>query len=138
MANPRTLFERILQPDVRTPRSSSERKTQMAESITRHLSRLLNSRQGCCRTLDDYGMPELENRAGSKLELGHDLEKAIRHTVSSYEPRLKRVQVRLDDTDEVRLSPKLQIAAELDCREDFTKDISFTTIITPEGKIAVE
>jgi type VI secretion system lysozyme-like protein len=137
MANERTLFERILEPDVLAPRSARERKAMMSESVLSHLNRLLNSRAGCCQTLPDYGMPEIESWSGTSSELSRQMESALQATISAYEPRLRKVRVQLVETEEVRLTPKFHVSAELDARDDFIKDVSFTTFIDPTGKIEI-
>ena len=138
MANERTLFERILDPERRTPRSARERKEMLSESIVRHLSLLLNSREGCCLTLGDYGMPEIESRWGGVNELGHELEAEIRGVITRYEPGLRRVQVRIDQQDAGALVPKFTISAQLAARDDFAKGVSFTTVLDPGGKVHID
>lgn len=138
MANERTLFERILDPERRAPRSSRERRELMVESVVHHLARLLNSRVGCCLTLEDYGMPDMESKAGSRKELQYELESALRATITKYEPRLKRVVVRMEEAEEDRLTPKFTVNAELNVRDDYQKDVAFTTVVEPSGKISVD
>lgn len=138
MANERTLFERILDPERKIPRSSRERKELLCESILKHLQRLLNSREGCCLTLTDYGMPDIESRAGSKIELAHELETALRNTIQRYEPRLRRVVVKMEPSEEEKLVPKFTVTAELAPRDDFAKDVSFMTTVDPSGKILID
>lgn len=137
MAYERTLFERILKPNKPKPRTMADRKAQMTESIIRHLGRLLNAREGCCETVEDYGMPELDNWSGAQNELARQLERALRKTIQSYEPRLKKVKVRLIEIEEGRLVPKFNVSAELNVRQDFTKDVSFTTYLDPSGHVEV-
>lgn len=138
MAGERTLFERIADPEKKPPRSARERKEVLVKSIIHHLQRLLNSRQGCCQILDDYGMPDMESRAGSRIELQHELEAALRSTVAKYEPRLRKISVRMDPSEEERLVPKFTIVAELAPRDDFAKDVSFMTVVDPSGKILID
>ncbi len=137
MANERTLFERILDPSKRVPRSSRERKEMLTQSIIAHLKRVLNSREGCCQTLADYGMPDIESRSGSRNDLQRDLELALRDTIQKYEPRLRRIVVRLEESDELKLVPKFTVSAELAPRDDYAKDISFTTMVDPSGSFKV-
>lgn len=137
MANEQTLFEKLLDPDRKIPRSATARKQMMTESVVRHLTLLLNSREECCRILHDYGMPDLENRAGSRIELKQELEGVIRNTITKYERRLKNVQVHLDVGEDEALVPKFRVTADLNCRDDFSKDVSFTTIVDPVGQIHI-
>ena len=138
MANERTLTERFLNPEIKSPRTARQRKELVTNSIIRHLRNLLNSRQGCCEILDDYGMPEMESKSDAKNLLSRELETSIRNTISRYEPRLKNVQVRMDVSEEDRLTPRFIIKAVLTSRDSFSKDISFSTIVDPMGTIRIK
>ena len=138
MANERTLTERLLRPEIKAPRTSRERKELITNSIIRHLRNLLNTRQGCCETLEDYGMPELESKGDTKILLSRELESSIRNTISRYEPRLKNVQVRMDVSEDDRLTPRFVIKAVLTSRDSFAKDVSFSTIVDPVGTIRIK
>ena len=138
MAGERTLFERLLAPEARTPRTSRQRKDMMVESVISHLRSLLNTRQGSCETLEDYGMPELEGKTGARNLLASEMEAEIRNTIGRYEPRLRRVQVRYEALDEEFLMPRFVVTAQLTSRDDFPKDVSFSTVVDPIGKVRVE
>jgi type VI secretion system protein len=137
MANERTLFERLLNPGVKPGRSLRDRKMQLADSVSWHLARLLNSRQGCCLTLPDYGMPDFNESLGSKNEMQAAFESAIRSSIQKYEPRLRKVMVRLDEDDSPRLNPRFTITAELSTTDDTQKQVSFATIVDANGKISI-
>jgi len=137
MANERTLIERLMKPEVRSARSARERKEQLTASVINHLSRLLNSRQGCSLTTPDYGMPDFNESLGTKNEMQAAFENAIRTTILTYEPRLRRVTVRLEEEDGPRLNPRFSITAELVSNDDFPKQVSFSTIMDPAGKLNI-
>lgn len=82
------------------------------ESITEHLSLLLNTRRGAIQHLPDYGLPDstvvsMRDRA-SVFEFGREIEK----TVQKYEPRLMQIQVkpepRIDSIAHLRLAFRLE------------------------------
>jgi type VI secretion system protein len=135
--NERTLLERLMYPDMRPGRSARERKDHLSDSVARHLSRLLNSRQGCCLTQPDYGMPDFNESLGSKNEMRAAFESAIRGTIQKYEPRLRGVVVRLNEDDSPRLEPRFTIQAELSTPEDMPKQVTFATIMDAHGRMSV-
>ncbi|MCL5271066.1 MAG: type VI secretion system baseplate subunit TssE [bacterium] len=137
MANERTLIERLMYPDLRPGRSARERKDHLADSVVRHLIRLLNSRQGCCLTLPDYGMPDFNESLGSKNEMQAAFESAIRSTIQKYEPRLRHVVVHLEEDEGPRLNPRFLVTAELVSNDDIPKQVSFATVMDANGKISV-
>ena len=137
MANERTLVERLINPEARAGRSARDRREQLAESVVAHLTRLLNSRQGCCNTLPDYGMPDFNENLGSKNEMQAAFESAIRSTIQNYEPRLRRVVVRLEEEEGPRLNPRFNITAELATTDDSRRQVSFSTVMDANGKISI-
>ena len=140
MANERTIFERLLDPKPDRDRSyaSRERRKQaLVYSIMRHLRDLLNSRQGCCEILEDYGMPDLESKHDGRIMLAAEMESEIRRMINRYEPRLASVHVRMEQTDELHMTPRFEITARLNVRDDFPKNVSFTTMVDPLGKFNV-
>ena len=136
MGDERTLFERILNPEKKPSGIAAERDA-LTRSIHQHLKFILNSRQGCCSIQSDFGMPEIMNRHEAKNVLARELAAGIRSTIARYEPRLTRIQVRLDDDGETRLLPRFTITAQVNSRSDVQQDISFTTVVDPVGKISV-
>jgi type VI secretion system protein len=137
MANERTLVERLINPDLRVGRSSRDRREHLAASVVGHLTRLLNSRQGCSSTLSDYGMPDFSESQGSKNEMKAAFELAIRTTIQKYEPRLRRVVVRLDEDEGQRLDPRFTITAELATTDDSQRQVSFSSVMDANGKISI-
>ena len=137
MANERTLMERLMKPDQRPGRSARDRKEHLTESVIWHLTRLLNSRQGCCLIALDYGMPDFNENLGSKNEMQAAFENAIRSTIQKYEPRLRRVVVRLEEDEGPRLNPRFNVTAELVTSDDVSKEVSFSTVMDAAGKLSI-
>jgi len=77
---------------------SSERATWRAEdlesAIVDHLGRLLSTRQGGSLTAPDYGVPELTELSNNFTDALAMAQRALKSTLTTYEPRLKNVQVR--------------------------------------------
>jgi len=78
--------------------TSSNRATWRAEdvetAIVDHLERLLSTRQGGSLTAPDYGVPELSELSSNFADALAIAQRALKATLTTYEPRLKNVQVR--------------------------------------------
>ncbi len=88
-----TLFERLADPERNKRRTISENTQELADSVMRHLQRLLNTRQGHVLTRPDYGMPDFTDCAESLPETLDKVRRAIKNTIELFEPRLRRVRI---------------------------------------------
>jgi type VI secretion system protein len=93
MTPERSLLERLKNPG-RGQRRGTAEPSAIVESVTRHLNRMLNVRQGSVVTLPDYGLPDLTDLAGEGADLDVSVQEAVRHMIETYEPRLEIVAVR--------------------------------------------
>src|SRR5512146_1880558 len=77
---------------------SSERYTRRdidtESSVTEHLVRMLNTRPGSCLTCPDYGLVEVSEVLYDFHDAIGIVQRALKNSIQSYEPRLKNVQVR--------------------------------------------
>lgn len=138
MSSPRTLFDRILNPDEDDRYTAAQRREAAIESVVAHLTLLLNARQGNCETLPDYGMPEMEGRNEAAVSLRREMETEIRNTITRYEPRLERVRVKMDLSDEDSLVPRFIVSGQLNESDADGAKVSFVTILDQSGQIRVE
>lgn len=138
MSSPRTLFDRILNPGEDDRYTAAQRREAAIESVVGHLTLLLNTRQGNCETLPDYGMPEMEGKNEAAVSLRREMETEIRNTILRYEPRLARVRVKMDLADEDSLVPRFIVTGELNETEGGGAKVSFVTILDQSGQIRVE
>lgn len=76
------------------PVDSVSERTQLALSVTDHLGRLLNSRQGALRAAPDYGLPDTNLIYANQATAREQLRAAIATTILRHEPRVSAVQVR--------------------------------------------
>ncbi len=88
-----TLFERLADPESSARRTISENNRELADSVMRHLQRLLNTRQGHVLTRPDYGMPDLTDCAESLPEILDKVRRAIKSSIELFEPRLRRIRI---------------------------------------------
>ena len=105
MAREQTLLERMKRRDegVRSAYqpTATEDIEALMESVRHHLTRLLNARHGMCECLSDYGLPALSDLTIGVGDHVKTVLDAIKTTVETYEPRLRRVRVtRVVDEDE--------------------------------------
>lgn len=67
----------------------------LADSVRRHLGRLLNSRGGLSATCPDYGLPDLVSEFEAVVPQRHHLETLIEERIRKYEPRLRKEDVQV-------------------------------------------
>ena len=88
-----TLFERLSDPEKDARRTIREDTQELADSVMRHLQKLLNTRQGHVPTRPDYGMPDFTDCAESLPEILDKVRRAIKNSIEAFEPRLRRVRI---------------------------------------------
>lgn len=96
---------------------SSERATWRAEdlesAIVDHLARLLSTRQGGSLTAPDYGVPELSELSNNFTDALAMAQRALKATLTTYEPRLKNVQVRGTKFDLVEMQFEFEVTGTI-------------------------
>lgn len=93
MPRDRTLLERLADPGPEASRTVSEDSRRLADSILRHLQRMLNTRQGATPIQPEYGMPDITDCAESLPEALGGVRRLIKSSLEQFEPRLDRVKV---------------------------------------------
>ncbi|MFQ5773100.1 MAG: type VI secretion system baseplate subunit TssE [Kiloniellaceae bacterium] len=131
----RSLLERIGDPDEDGRRLHVD-PARLAESVARHLTRMLNVRQGSVITLPDYGMPDFNDLFVRFPDGLNAIRRAIKDSVEKYEPRLRRVAVQyvLDEEDPLNL--RFKITARL-VIGDRAEPVAFETLIGDSGRVQV-
>ena len=88
-----TRLEHAADPNVGL--SGTPRGTATSErSVMAHLGELLNTRQGSALTVPDYGLVEVSEVLYDFPDAIGIMQRALKNTIQTYEPRLKNVQVR--------------------------------------------
>lgn len=82
-------------------------------SVMSNLNRLFNTRQGSVKHLPDYGLPDISSIYREAPRSIDDLRRAIKTVVKQYEPRLRRVHVEHQDTDEFDMRLVFILTGEL-------------------------
>ena len=82
-------------------------------SIIDNLSRLFNARRGSVEHLPDYGLPDITQVYRELPYSIEGLRQAIKETVETYEPRLRRVRVDHQRGDPFAMRITFILSAEL-------------------------
>ena len=133
----RTILERLADPRADAPLTIAENTQQLADSVLRHLQRMLNTRQGHVLIQPEYGMPDVTEFIQGLSEGVNLVRRAIRNSIEKFEPRLRNVEVTYVPSEEDLLSLRFEISAEL-VTEQEEASVWFETSISPEGHLYVK
>ncbi|MDR6739171.1 type VI secretion system protein [Herbaspirillum sp. 1173] len=134
----RRLLERIANwSEADAERTSQTQVDILVRSVSDHLGRLLNTRQGSVQIDPHFGVPDFTNLAGG-TGAGSvvEMEDEIRRMVLKYEPRLKspRVLLNRDTTDVLSIRFSLEGVLEVDNREI---PLQLSTTVGSNGKVNI-
>ena len=85
MGRERSLLDRLDDPRPNAPRRVEESTEDLADSVLVHLQRMLNTRQGNCLTLEDYGEAQSYLRKGLAVAARDDTALSTVPDLSSVE-----------------------------------------------------
>ncbi len=130
------LTERIRSWKLRPFRREAPDPKRMIDSVIRHLEQILNTRRGCAQIADDFGIPDFSEYKSAYPDSQRDLERAIRHTIQKYEPRLTSIRVKFLDQEEEMLSVSFQIIARL-VLEEQRDAVVLESVLGADGRITI-
>lgn len=133
----RSLLERLRRPDAAAQRRGEDSLQEMADSILRHLQRMLNTRRGNAPTVPDYGVPDLTELARGFPDSALDLQRSLRACIEKYEPRLKDVVVQYKESPDDLLSVSFEVTGRLQSSSD-EAGVWFLTRVDSDGRIDVQ
>ena len=136
MGREQTLLERLADPRVDRPLTITENTQQLADSILRHLQKMLNTRQGHVLTQPEYGIPDVTEFIQTLPDMVNEVRSAIRNSIEKFEPRLRNVEVAFVPSEGAGLSLRFEITAEL-VTEKEDASVCFETSVSPSGHIDV-
>lgn len=137
MGRERTLLERIADPRADEPLTIVENTQQLADSILRHLQKMLNTRQGHVLIQPEYGMPDITEFVHSMPGSLKKVQSAIRNSIEKFEPRLRNVDISYVPAEDDKLSLRFEITAELVTdKEDAS--VWFETAVFSDGHIKIK
>lgn len=106
-------------------------------SVVSNLNRLFNTRQGTVEHLPDYGLPDMLTVYRDAPRSADELRRAIKESIKTYEPRLQRVRVRAQETDEHSMRLVFIVSAKLKTGERVRFETTFesqkSTKVKPVG-----
>lgn len=124
-----------LEDDASAPSAAGEPdEAAVMDSVLANLQIILNSRQGCCETRDDFGLTDFnsvsENFRNSIVLVARDVERQIRH----FEPRLRNVFVRAIEDKTRPLDLVFHIDAELNHKDRIVR-VAIDSVLGTDGQI---
>jgi type VI secretion system protein len=112
------------------------RDTDVETAVSAHIARMLNTRQGSCLTCPDYGLIEVSEILYDFPDAIGIMQRAIKNSIQTYEPRLKNVQVRQVKTDVVGdMTLQFEISAQLHLPDGRRQALRLTTSVDGSGNV---
>ena len=117
---------------------STYRDSDLEASVAQHLARLLNTRQGSCLTCPDYGLIEVSEVLYDFPDAIGIMQRALKNTIQTYEPRLKNVQVRhIKNEAGAEMTLQFEITAQLTLPDGRRQSLRFATNVDGSGNVKV-
>ena len=137
MASFLTRLERAADPNANE--RSTGRASDVESAVTEHLARMLNTRQGSCQACPDYGLVEVSEVVYDFPDAIGIMQRALKNTIQTYEPRLKNVQVRhIKSETPGELTLSFEITAQLQLPDGRRQSLRFSTEVDASGNIKVQ
>ena len=125
--------------DLQSSERYTSRDSDVESSVTQHLARLLNTRQGSCLTCPDYGLIEVSEVLYDFPDAIGIMQRALKNTIQQYEPRLKNVQVRhLKNDLAAEMTLQFEITAQLNLPDGRRQSLRFSTAVDGSGNVKVQ
>jgi len=116
----------------------TRRDSDVESAVTAHLAQLLNTRQGSCLTCPDYGLIEVSEVLYDFPDAIGIVQRALKNTIQTYEPRLKNVQVRHIKNDYAsEMTLQFEITAQLHLPDGRRQSLRFATNVDGSGNVKV-
>ncbi|GFO69527.1 hypothetical protein GMLC_31060 [Geomonas limicola] len=133
------LLERLSSLEREPLRREGLDRARLIDSVVRHLSLILNTRQGSVPAAAGFGMPDFQEFLQGYPQSVRELETEIRRTIERYEPRLQSVQVAFLPQNDDPLKLHFQISASLKGVEgrDSTR-VCMETVVGAAGRFSVK
>lgn len=107
--------------------------------VAKHLQEMLNTRAGASLSAPEYGMVEISDMLHDFPDAMGVMQRAIKNSITKYEPRLRNVQVRLvqPDEDEQQLYVYFEISAQLVHSNGERQPVRFSTSVDESSNVRV-
>jgi type VI secretion system protein len=107
--------------------------TQTFFSVQDNIQRILNSRRNGLAHLPDYGLDDLSEIYRHLPSSAHRLRHAIESTVLKYEPRVRRIEIDIRETE-----PGMLLSFTMACHLHQEGLVRFGTHFTPDGQTRLD
>lgn len=108
----------------------------LESAVTKHMSQMLNTRQGSSLTCPDYGLIEVSEILHDFPEAIGMMQRAIKNSIQQYEPRLKNVQVRHMKNEATHsMVLEFEITAQLQHPDGRRQAMRFGTTVDQSGNV---
>lgn len=129
------LLERLGDERLTRPKALKENPHLLAESVLRHLRKMLNTRPDQVSIQPDYGMPDLTEFVQDQPAAVEEIQAAILRSITQFEPRLRDVSVTPVPQEPGQSMLRFEIAGMLII--DRQPHVEFRTEMRPSGRIEV-
>ncbi|MGY8668610.1 type VI secretion system baseplate subunit TssE [Bradyrhizobium sp. UFLA05-109] len=131
----RSLIERLEEAAVTlVPSQNHFSFARLQASILENLRRILNSRQGCCETRPDYGMPDLNDAIGQGIDAVRAVARMLKQEIETFEPRLGNVSIRFHVDPGKPLQLTFHVTAMVNFNDQVQR-VSFDTILSDDRRV---
>ncbi|WP_027797880.1 type VI secretion system baseplate subunit TssE [Paraburkholderia acidipaludis] len=103
-------------------------------SVQANIKRILNTRAGALKHVPDYGLPDLTNIYRNLPASTHDLRNQIENVLLKFEPRLRSVEIEIND----RPDSGLLVSFTMVCRLKKAGLVRFGTYFEPPRRMRIE
>ena len=112
----------------------------LAAEVMAHIEQLLSTRQGSSVTAPDYGVPDVTELLHEVNEAVAVTQRAVKHSLQTYEPRLKNVQVRHIRNDSGSGNPVMlfEITGHIVLEDGRKQPLRISTSVDDHGNVKLE
>ncbi len=135
MAKAASLLARIQKPELAVARRHIP-AGELRDDILAHLRGMCGTRQGAMLTRPDYGIPDVTEMLHNFPEAIAMMQRALKHTIEAYEPRLTNVRVNYVQPEMTELIVRFEIAAQV-ITDTGKTPMKFETTMEVSRKISV-
>jgi type VI secretion system protein len=129
-----SLYDMLLGHIGGEPLEAHDENTLEILSIMENLRRILNTRAGALAHLPDYGLPDLTEVYKALPASARQLQARIEHTVLRYEPRVRAVDIDLNDDGD----PGMAVSFDMTCHARNAGLVRYGAHFDPGGRALLE
>jgi type VI secretion system protein len=129
-----SLYDMLLGHIDGEPLEAHDDKTLEILSVQANIRRIVNTRAGSLKHVPDFGLPDLTDVYRNLPASVHDLRAQMQATLLKFEPRIRSVDVEIDE----RPDPGLMVSFWMTCHLRKAGLVRFGTYFEPPGQMRVE